>query len=106
MTTSKPYAGHLSTGQRYLICTTNRDHGGKRWPLTIAVGRPGEKTLCRMWRIRDGKMPGETKDSSLAYPYAVEYDGKLYVIYSEGKIGGNRNNAELAIIPVKALAVE
>jgi len=106
MTTSKPYAGVLSTGQRYLICTTVRDHGGRRWPLTIAVGRPGAKRLCRVWRIRDGRRPGagDTRDKALAYPHAVELDGKLYVVYSAGT-GGNLNDCELAIIPVAALAV-
>ena len=107
MTTSKPYAGVLSTGQRYLVCTTVRDHGGRRWPLTIAVGRPGEKRLCRVWRIRDARRPGagDTRNKALAYPHAVELDGKLYVVYSAG-VGGNRNDCELAIIPVEALAVD
>jgi len=109
MTTSKPYAGRLSTGQRYLICTTNRDHGGRRAPLTIAVSRPGGKLFCRMFRIRNAACdgPGEsTPKARLSYPYAVEHDGKLYVIYSnDGGRGGNRNSAEMAIIPVKSLAV-
>jgi hypothetical protein len=108
MTTSKPYAGVLSTGQRYLICTTVRDHGGRRRPLTIAVGRPGEKTLCRVWRIRDGVRPGEAdrRPKRLAYPHAIERDGKLYVVYSVGAKGGNRNSCELAVFPVGALAVD
>lgn len=107
MTTSKPYAGVLSTGQRYLLCTTVRDHGNHRWPLTVAVGRPGEKKLCRMWRIRDARRPGagDTVNKNLAYPHAVELDGKLYVIYSSGT-GGNLNDCELAIIPLEALAAE
>ena len=42
MATSKPYAGILSTGQRYLVCTTTADTGGRRSPLTIAVSKPGE----------------------------------------------------------------
>jgi len=103
MTTSKPYAGHLSTGQRYLVCTTVADHRSKRYPLTIAVGRPGEKLLCRMWRIRDGRLPGtdDPRDRALAYPHAVELDGHLYVIYSVDK-----RDCELAVIPVAALAVK
>jgi hypothetical protein len=36
----------------------------------------------------------------------VEYDGHLNVVYSAGALGGNRNDAELAIIPLKALAAE
>ncbi|MHC4400263.1 MAG: exo-alpha-sialidase [Planctomycetota bacterium] len=107
MTATKPFAGTLSTGQRYLIGTTTRDHRHRRDPLTVAVSRPGEKTFCRMWRIRDGVRPdsGDPRSQRLAYPYAVEYDGHLYVIYSAGHLGGNRNNAELAVFPVASLAV-
>ena len=107
MTTSKPYAGVLGTGQRYLLCNTVADHANRRWPLTIAVGRPGEKKLCRVWRVRDARRPdaGDTVNKNLAYPHAVELDGKLYVIYSSG-VGGNLNDCELAIIPLEALAAE
>ena len=41
----------------------------------------------------------------LAYPYAIEHDGKLYVAYSVG-FGANQNSAEMAVIPVAALAVD
>jgi hypothetical protein len=110
MAASKPYAGLLSTGQRYLICTTTADSGNRRSPLTIALSRPGEKLFSRIWRIRnavhDG--PGESHPNCrLSYPYAAEHEGKLYVIYSnDGARGGNRNSAELAIIPTEALQVE
>ena len=39
MATSKPYTGTLSTGQRYLICTTTADSAGARRPLTVTVTR-------------------------------------------------------------------
>ena len=109
MAGSKPYAGVLSTGQRYLVCTTTRDSGHRRSPLTIAVSRPGGKLFCKVFRIRDAGHvgPGEsTPKARLSYPYAVEHEGKLYVAYSnDGGRGGNRNSAEMAIIPVKSLAV-
>ncbi len=42
--------------------------------------------------------------AALAYPYAVEHAGKLYVGYSNSNGGGNfRNSAELAVIPVASL---
>jgi hypothetical protein len=106
MATSKPYAGKLSTGQRYLICTTTADSGGRRSPLTIAVSRPGENLFRKVYRIRDAVRPGETEPqtASLAYPYAVECSGKLYVAYSVGRLEANRNSAELAVIPVSRLA--
>ncbi|MCA9044423.1 MAG: exo-alpha-sialidase [Planctomycetaceae bacterium] len=111
MVTSKPYSGMLSTGQRYLVCTTTADSGGRRSPLTIAVTRPGEKLFCKVFVIRHAVFPegpGESHaQAKLSYPYAVEHEGKLYVGYSNsGERGANRNSAELAIIPVSTLATE
>lgn len=110
MAASKPYAGTLSNGQRYLVCTTSADSGNRRWPLTIAVTRPGEKQFRRVFRIRDAKHggPGESHEkAALAYPYAIEHDGKLFVAYSNsGGRGGNRNSAELAVIPLSSLYID
>lgn len=107
MAASKPYAGVLSNGQRYLVGTTTADSGNSRHPLTIAVGKPGAKAFSRIFRIRDAVYngPGESAENCrLSYPYAVEHDGSLYVAYSvDGGRGGNRNSAELAIIPVEKL---
>ncbi|MEZ5943721.1 MAG: exo-alpha-sialidase [Planctomycetaceae bacterium] len=108
MVTSKPYSGTLSTGQRYLVCTTTADSGGRRSPLTIAVSRPGENLFSKVFVIRHAVFPegpGESHpQAKLSYPYAVERDGKLYVGYSNsGERGANRNSAELAIIPVSRL---
>jgi len=107
MAGSKPYAGVLSTGQRYLICTTTADAGHRRSPLTIAVSRPGGKLFCRVFRIRDAVHPGpgeSTPKARLSYPYAVEHEGQLHVVYSnDGGRGANRNSAELAVIPVENL---
>ena len=110
MTTSKPAAGVLSTGQRYLVCTTAKGNGGKRTPLTIALSEPNENRFSKIFVIRrsrhDGK-PGESADRlSLSYPYAMEHDGNLYVGYSNnGGRHGNLNSAELAIIPIKSLMI-
>ncbi|NLS96223.1 MAG: cycloinulo-oligosaccharide fructanotransferase [Planctomycetaceae bacterium] len=110
MAASKPYAGTLSTGQRYLVGTTTADSGNRRSPLTIAVSRPGAKVFSKIYRIRDAvcEGPGESDlKCRLSYPYAVEHEGKLYVIYSnDGARGGNRNSAELAIVPVASLGAE
>ena len=110
MTTSKPAAGVLSTGQRYLVCTTAKGNGGKRTPLTIALSEPNENRFIKIFVIRrsrhDGK-PGESADRlSLSYPYAMEHDGNLYVGYSNnGGRHGNLNSAELAVIPIKSLMI-
>ena len=111
MTTSKPAAGVLSNGQRYLVCTTATNNGERRSPLTIAVSRPGENQFSQVFVIRHCMNPGQPGESAeelrLSYPYAIEHAGKLYVGYSnDGGRGSNQNSAELAVIPVASLAVE
>jgi len=106
MATSKPYAGTLSTGQNYLVCTTTADSGGRRSPLTIAVSRPGEEAFSRVFVIRHAVFPEgpgpSNPNARLCYPYAVERDGKLYVGYAVK----DQRTAELAIVPVASLRVE
>lgn len=103
MATSKPYAGTLSTGQRYLVCTTTADTGGKRSPLTIAVSKPGENVFSKVFVIRTSVFPGTPGVSDaradFSYPYAIEHDGKLYVGYTNKSHAAN----ELAVIPIDQL---
>ncbi|MCA8983323.1 MAG: sialidase family protein [Planctomycetaceae bacterium] len=120
MTTSKPCAGLLSTGQRYLISTITADCGKSRAPLTIALSRPGQIPFSKVMIIRPAEFPegpGESHPrAALAYPCAIEHEGKLYVGYSnnggnQGRVGvgrelWNNNSAELAIIPLEQLRVE
>ncbi|WP_395746052.1 exo-alpha-sialidase [Prosthecobacter sp.] len=105
MATSKPYAGTLSTGQRYLVCTTTADTGGKRSPLTIAVSKPGEQVFSKVFVIRRSifpEGPGVSHErADFSYPYAIEHDGKLYVGYTHKSHAAN----ELAIIPVSKLRI-
>ncbi|MCU0962711.1 MAG: glycoside hydrolase [Pirellulaceae bacterium] len=115
---SKPYAGTLSTGEHYLIGTTTADSGHRRAPLTIALTRPGENRFSRVRVIRQAEFPAGPGEShpqaALAYPYAVEHHGHLYVGYSNnggnaGRVGEgrqlwNNNSAELAVIPLSSLA--
>ncbi len=117
MATSKPYAGMLSNGQRYLISTTTSDSGKRRSPLTIAISEPGQDCFSRIYQIRAAEFRQSVVEShpnaALAYPYAVEQDGKLYVGYSnsggnvgrigEGKQLWNNNSAEMAIIDISEL---
>jgi hypothetical protein len=117
MATSKPIAGMLSSGQRYLVASTSADGGARRAPLTIAVSRAGEKLLSSLFVIRHSQFvggPGESHPKvSLSYPYAIEHDGNLYVGYSNsgggiGRIGTgrelwNNNSAEMAVIPLSRL---
>jgi hypothetical protein len=114
MATSKPYAGTLSSGEHYLVGTTTADSGGQRVPLTILLTRPGEMAFSRAFVIRHAVQeggPGESHPKvSLAYPYAIEHEGSLYVGYSNsgGRTGSarqqwNNNSAELAVIPLGRL---
>jgi hypothetical protein len=119
MAASKPYAGRLSTGQSYLVCSTTADGGNRRSPLTIAVSRPGETVFARIFLIRPALFPdgpGESHEkASLAYPYTIEHAGHLYVGYSNsgggvGRVGTgrelwNNNSAEMAVIPISSLHV-
>lgn len=107
MTTSKPAAGMLSTGRRYLVCTTAANNGGKRYPLTIAISEPGKDVFSKVYVIRNAEHdgPGESAaNAALSYPCATEHDGKLYVGFSNnGGRKGNLNSAEMAVIPVEKL---
>ena len=106
MATSKPYAGTLSTGQRFLACTTTADSGGGRAPLTIAVSRPGQPLFSKVFVVRHSvsdKTPGVSDPrAEFSYPYAIEHDGKLYVGYTHKSHIAN----ELAVIPVAALKAD
>jgi len=106
MATSKPYAGTLSTGQRFLACTTTADTGGGRSPLTIAVSRPGETMFSKVFVVRHSvsdETPGVSdKRADFSYPYAVEHAGSLYVGYTHKSHAAN----ELAVIPIAALTAD
>jgi len=93
---TKAYGGTLSNGSRYLIFgTESRKH------QIIAVGNAdGSYGFSSFYYIRSG-FNTEARygfGKQWAYPYAVEEDGKLYVVYSEHK-----ENCELAIIPISSL---
>lgn len=99
MANSKAYAGLLSTGQYFAVSNT-----GSRDTLTVAVSSPGQDQLSHIWKIRQGVTPqpfykGWAKSAQWSYPYAIEYDGRLFIVYSVGK-----EDCELSIIPIRALA--
>jgi hypothetical protein len=120
MATSKPCAGMLSTGQRFLIGSTSADGGHRRSPLTIAVSKPGRTEFTRIFVVRHAEFPGGPGEShpqaALAYPCAAEHEGKLYVGYSNnganvGRTGTgrqlwNNNSDELAVVPISELRAE
>ncbi|OGV53229.1 MAG: hypothetical protein A2X49_12590 [Lentisphaerae bacterium GWF2_52_8] len=100
MSDSEPFAGILSSGQRYLISNTPGRPGPRRNLLTIAVSRPGEKAFSKIWRIRDGYSESLSAGPEWSYPCAFESDGKLYVAYTSEK-----HHCVLTIIPTASLLV-
>ena len=101
---SKPFGGTLSSGQRYLVYNTPSEWPG-RTTLAIAVSKPCSKKLCRVWKIRHGEpeqplYEGFGKFPQYSYPYAIEFEDKLYVIYSVGK-----EDCDLSIIPLESLYI-
>ena len=106
MATSKPYAGTLSTGQRFLVCTTTGDRGGRRSPLTIAVSKPGESVFSRVFVIRRSVFPEgpgvSDPRADFSYPYAVEHAGQLHIGYTHKSHAAN----ELAVIPLRSLEIK
>jgi hypothetical protein len=107
MTTSKPAAGLLSNGRRYLVCTNAANNGGKRFPLTIAITEPNEALFSKVLVIRHAEHSGSGESNpkaALSYPCATEHHGKLYIGFSNnGGRGGNHNSAEMAVIPLEKL---
>lgn len=94
---AKMFAGTLSTGQHYLLSNTpGRAHG--RDLLTIAVTRPGEAVFGKMWKLRDGFDSELKAGPEWSYPSAIEYAGKLYVVYTSEK-----HHCALTVIPIASL---
>jgi len=91
-----------------MIGTIAADAGFKRCPLAIAVSRPGQTLFSRIFCITDRTMRDNPQKAQphLAYPYAIEYGKKLYVVYSAALERGNLNDAELAVIPIDDLKME
>jgi hypothetical protein len=99
------YAGTLSNSQRFLVANFPAAGFPDRHTLVIAVGRPKEPTLRKIYRLRFGPpaldFPGFAKSPQWSYPYAHEYAGNLYVVYSIGK-----EKCGLSIIPLASLAAD
>lgn len=101
-TTSKLYAGRLSTGQYFVVFNWPQegDRGiHNRAVLAIAVSRPGEFAFSKAWRVQDRSTPDRPIASH--YPCVIEHDQHLYIVYTASVVG--RRACELATIPVSSL---
>jgi len=99
---SQPFSGRLSTGQNYLLTNSLED---QRCLLSIALTGPEGGLFRRVLSVRHQQWPRVRlfenslgKPTELAYPGAIEYDGKLYIAYSQGK-----EDCALSIIPIEVL---
>lgn len=92
---SKMYAGTLSNGNNYLVFNAKSEN--YRETLCIATGK---ELFDKIYVIRHGfdEAPKFWIENEWCYPYAYENDGNLYVVYAK-----NKEDCELAIIPVKSL---
>lgn len=108
---SKPAAGILSDGTKYLIGNSLKGAGRSRMALTIALENNG--VFDEQYIIRSSNVPENLKDTynarasfnsqATSYPSTFEKDGYLYVCYSSDMFGHNFNNIELAIIDLDDL---
>lgn len=100
MANSKPFAGRLCDGRGYLVYNYPLRGKYDRGCLLLALTRPGEEQLSSVFEL-------ERWDGGLAYPYAIEADGRLYVTYSarcaRAEQGLNLNDARLAVVPLSAI---
>ncbi len=103
---SKLYAGILSTGQKYVVFNYPMSNGTDgREVLALAISAKNEQELkfSKLFKIRSSKLAGSPADSH--YPCVLEYDKKLFVIYTAEFPGEKKRQCELAIIPIESLAV-
>lgn len=103
MVTAKPYTGRLSDGRRYAVNSMTADGKWSRDSVVLALSRPGEWAYSTALLVRstdDFAPDARGRRRHMCYPAAVERDGKLYIGYSASYLGGNRNDAELAVVPL------
>lgn len=113
--TSKPSTGVLTTGERFLITNSIKGANNSRNTLTLALTAPGGEVFENIYVIRDMAIPANLREVytetelnlSLSYPFALEKDGKLYIVYSSFAYSGtNYNHIEMAVIDLSFLDAE
>lgn len=100
-TRAKPYGGFLTTGRPYLVSNLN----GRKW-ICLSIGAKGTNQFSTIFRLRPGVPPnpsyfnggGDYTNQQWAYPYVIEYQDHLFIIYHSNKL-----DAELTIIPLSEI---
>lgn len=80
---SKFHAGRLSDGRFYIV--SNPDRLGLRLPLVISISDDGE-TFDKHYIVREDfnniRRMGRWKQYGCQYPFSMEHDGWLYIVYT------------------------
>ncbi len=110
---SKPGAITLSNGVRCIIGNRLADQGFSRGVMTILHTAPHSEAFTELRILRDQRIPEElaalyapqTEQAALSYPFCMEHNGGLYIIYSSSGTDGkpNHNRIELAIVRMEDL---
>lgn len=108
MATTKPFCGHLSDGRPFIIFNEALEGSPRdRSSMLLGIGKPGEFSVCKLFRIDEGYSTSEGRRLALSYPYARQVGDKLYITYSYESSPGsgcNNNDAMLAVLNVSELA--
>lgn len=80
---SKFNAGRLSDGRFYIV--SNPDRLGLRLPLVISLSEDGEN-FTKHYIVREDfnniRLMGRFKQYGCQYPFTIEHDGWLFIVYS------------------------
>lgn len=101
---AKLYSGTLSTGQKYMVFNYPMSDGTDgREVLALSLTSVDEKGLkfSKIFKIRSSKIAGSPADSH--YPCVLEWDNKLYIIYTAEFRGETKRLCEVSIIPIESL---
>ncbi len=105
---SKPAAIRLSNGVQCIIGNRMIMPDAPRGALMILYTAPHSHVFSELRMIRDRHVPDELaslyepqrEQAAICYPYCLEHEKKLYIIYSSSGTDGvpNHNRIEMAII--------
>jgi len=97
MSSAKISAGTLSSGHHYIV--HNLKTSAYREKLAISLSKPDQILFEKTYLIKDGydRDPRFACGShQFAYPYTLEFEGKLYIIYAV-----NKEDCDLSILSLK-----
>lgn len=107
MSSTKAFCGRLTDGRPFLVFNESLPNDPfSRARMLLGIGEAGENAIRRLWVVDEGLVGASGRRLALSYPYAKQIGDKLYLAYSSESspgVGGNHNDAMLAVIPVSEL---